>query len=91
MLNLKEVYQGWKNYLTNNKEARPIGAVRMKICSKCPLSVNGTCSKFKIGIVIKDFNYKGEFRAKGSVQKGCGCPLKMKVLSPDSQCPLGNF
>lgn len=91
MLNLKEIYQGWKNYLTNNEDAKPVGEARMKICSKCPLNVNNTCSKFKIGVVVDDFNYKGEFRAKGSIQKGCGCPLRMKVLSPESQCPLGKF
>lgn len=62
----------------------------MEICNQCPLNVDGVCSKNVFGEVVRDFVYKDGLRHKGQSMRGCGCPLKAKVLS-DSPCPLGKF
>lgn len=63
----------------------------MEICNKCPLQLNGVCSKSKTGIAIKSFEYNGENRYKGKTYTGCGCLLKAKTSNSDSKCPIGKW
>jgi len=64
---------------------------RMSICNKCPVNVNGVCSKNKSGVATKTFMYGNVARYEGKTYGGCGCPLKAKTHSETSQCPLGRW
>lgn len=88
---LKEIYQGWKNYLFNKEEVKTLSDKRKIACNSCPLNKNNVCTKHDGDIAIVDFNYRGESRFKGKMYKGCGCPLKAKQSSPNSQCPTGRW
>lgn len=64
---------------------------RLKICKRCPLNTNGICDSSKQGKSIKDFIYRGERRYWLMPYSGCNCPIKAKINSPTSQCPLGKW
>jgi len=89
----KEIVNGWKNYAFPTKEIEELAEDRALICATCPLNVKGTCSSSKVGKVEKTFYYKVENqnRLEGELHFGCGCPLKSKLRSENSQCPLGKF
>jgi hypothetical protein len=43
---LKEIYDGWKNYIFPNPETEKQAKERMAICIQCPkLLLNNICSK----------------------------------------------
>lgn len=87
----KEIAEGWLNSIDCSPEIKEIGERRALICAQCPLNVNNVCSKNQKGYVKSSFTYKDEFRQEGQLVTGCGCPLKQKVLSPSTQCPLNNW
>jgi hypothetical protein len=88
--NLKNIIQGWGNYLFNNDKIKEEAERKASVCAECPLNVNNYCSKQKQGIVVETFEYNEQIRLKGSIQNGCGCFLPAKTRS-DSKCPLGKF
>lgn len=91
--NYKNIYEGWKNDLFPTEEILAISEPRAKICASCPLNNDNTCSKKLEGEVVETFFYKvkGEMRQKGSIQKGCGCPLIKKTKALNDQCPLNKW
>lgn len=89
--NLKNIIEGWSNYLFDNKEIKELAESRAAICASCPLNVNNICSKQMSGQVVETFVYNEQLRIKGSTQKGCSCPLSAKTRSPESKCPLNKW
>ena len=69
----------------------PIAKKRLKICNRCPLNTNGVCDSSKQGKAVTDFYYRGERRSWLNDYYGCNCPIKAKINSPTSQCPLGKW
>lgn len=87
----KEIFQGWKNHITDNDEVKDLASHRMNICNGCFVKVDNTCSKLVSESAVKTFKYNGELRIEGQIYPGCGCPLVAKTKSPDSLCPLGKW
>jgi len=87
----KEIAEGWLNSIDCSDDIKEMGERRAIICAKCPLNIDNTCDKRTKGTVKTTFTYKGEIRQEGQLVQGCGCPLKQKVLSPSTQCPLNNW
>jgi len=77
--------------LIKNKKIEWMANKRLSICKKCLLNDDGTCHRKSYGPAVKDFNYHGEVRLKDKMYPGCGCPLKAKVNSVKSKCPLGKW
>ncbi len=93
---LKEILNGWTNLALDeldllDEDIKQEGERRAEICNSCPMRTGNTCDPNKVLPAIKDFVYNSEPRFKGKIYRGCGCPLKPKVLSTKSQCPIGNF
>lgn len=86
----QQIFLAFKNTIFKNEEVEKKAEEKLKHCFDCPIRNEGFCSKYKEGIVNKDFKYKWEERKKGQVVKGCGCDIYLKVRS-NSQCPVGNF
>ncbi len=87
----KEILNGFFNSIFPTEEILQMFKERLKHCFSCPLRNQFDCSRTKEAEAVKDFIYKGEERNKGIKYKGCGCILKIKAKSPNSQCPLGKF
>lgn len=45
MSKLKEIYNGWSNYIRNNEDILPLAEHRAKICSECPFNKVNMCTK----------------------------------------------
>lgn len=88
---LKEILNGWVNIFKKDDDLETLKNKRKSKCDGCPLNKNNICSKHLTAEVIEDFIYNGETRVKGQIVKGCGCPLKAKQASVDSQCPLNKW
>lgn len=88
---LKQISDGWINHWFDNDKVKDLAEYRARICAQCPLNINNVCSKNKEGSVRETFIYNEQIRLKGSIQKGCGCPLSAKTKSPTTQCPLNNW
>jgi hypothetical protein len=45
MSKLKEIYDGWTNYITSNPEVLPLADNRAKICAVCEFNKKNFCGK----------------------------------------------
>lgn len=86
MSNVKDIINGWSNYLigsdqTTLKEAKR----RAEICSTCIACVRGMHTAVLPDFAIK--NIKGMYCSEE--EGGCGCPLSPAVRSENHQCPKG--
>ncbi len=92
----KDIKDGFKNLLLSklgllSEDIVEEGLRRAAICSGCPLLLNEICNSNMEGTVVKDFVYYGKTFKKGDKNKGCGCSMKSKWLSPSAKCPLNKF
>jgi hypothetical protein len=83
---IQEIADGWSNLAKKkfgllSKEVLDMERERLYHCNRCHLKVQGICSKAK-----KGFSEKTK-----KLENGCGCPVKAKVLSPKTFCPLGKW
>ncbi len=80
---IKNILNGWKNYLVddplNNEEAK----VRAEICAVCPEAKEG-----KFTAVLKDYRLH---EIEGKYCGVCKCPLSAKVRSENESCPLNKW
>ena len=67
---LKEIYQGWKNYITNNPEMEKVSDERLKKCIEC--NKNSTNGQIKM---ISTCEECGCFLVAKSYSKNSKCPL----------------
>lgn len=49
MLNLRQIYQGWKNLIFENPEIEKLAKERALVCAKCPIRTDEVCDKSKGG------------------------------------------
>lgn len=79
MSKLKNILNGWSNYVFQSPEIEKLAKDRAVHCSTCPLNVNNTCSKKTT--VLHD----------NTLTSGCGCPLAGLLRSEESKCVLGKW
>lgn len=82
MLNLKNIFVGWKNYLTDDEIASELAQQRAKHCAVCPHAVEKEhLLKIQDSIQV----------IEGYTCDLCGCPLSAKLRAPDSKCDEGKW
>ena len=74
---LKEILNGWKNFLSKSEITEAVACHRAKICAACPHAKKGSLLTF-----IKDTLTE----VQGAYCSICKCPLSAKVRSNDI-CP----
>ena len=84
MWKLNEILSGWANVIIDKFNAldpsiKLQAEERFVLCNACHMREGNVCSTNKIGMHIETLEEKS----------GCGCFLSAKVLSPESECPLG--
>lgn len=79
MSKLKQIYEGWKNYVFLNEEVEKAARVKADICSKCPNAVED-----------KWFDLVDERieELSGLKCKLCDCPLSTLTRSKDKKCKI---
>lgn len=71
------ILDGLKNYVSRTTEVERLAKARMEICRECPL-----------------IDLKGDSCFAPGTQPccgSCGCSLKLKTRSLDSECPEGKW
>ena len=76
MFNPLEIYEGWKNYLTNDGSTQGLAKYRKAVCDGCPF--NSTNAK-------KLNDYKTLRFDEHCIE--CGCTLVAKQPAPSAACP----
>lgn len=73
----KNIFEGWKNYLTDDEMANKLALERSKHCSICQHA------EFKKHLL----NIKDDIHViEGYVCSLCHCPLSAKLRSTDEKC-----
>ena len=85
-LNVEHIITGWANVVKDkfnilDPETKDMAADRMQLCNMCYLRTGNTCDPKKGGMNLKT----------GQIEKGCGCNIAAKTLSPQSKCPLAKW
>lgn len=77
MFYLRNFFQGWDNWLTDNPEAAKMAQARAEHCQDCVFSVKGMVSEW-FGDKLKEIEgYKCDI---------CNCPLSGLLRAPGSSC-----
>ena len=85
MMNLKDIYEGWKAYMVSDSVALEVAKQRAKICIECqddqgrPVPKNGLFET-----ILPDYSIKEIQGLKCSV---CNCPLSTATRSKNYTCP----
>ena len=82
VLNLKNIYEGWKNYLTDNPEMIPVVKERAEECAGCDQSAIADIIIW-LGDDVKII--------EGMICKLCFCPLSTLLRAPESECELNKW
>lgn len=77
---IKDIINGWKNYLVDDPVIDAIAKQRAKVCEVCPEAKKG-----KFTAVLKDYK---QHEIEGKYCGVCKCPLSAKVRSENEKCPL---
>lgn len=85
-LNIEHIITGWANVVKDkfnvlDPATKNMAADRMQLCNMCYLRTGNTCDPSKGGMNLKT----------GKIEKGCGCNIAAKTLSPQSKCPLAKW
>jgi hypothetical protein len=81
-MNLKDLVNGWTNYIFDNPEAEKIAYNRAKICSNCPSNKKGNI------LVFLEDKLK---HIEGNYCDLCGCPLSPKLRSKKEKCDANKW
>lgn len=89
MSRLRDIINGWKNYVGNDAVALEIAKKRAGICVNCH-DENGEPNlvKMKFEELMPDFSMK---EIEGLKCKECGCPASTATRSEKYECPLGKW
>ena len=81
---IKQILEGWANYVESSKYTKKMMEYRLEICMKCPF-------KEKMGTVMT--TVVQAIHEDGSVYKcsKCNCPLASATASPTKKCPEGKW
>ena len=95
---INDILNGWGNSMRDsfgllNPITKAISEERLKKCDTCYLRIDNRCNANKEDFAEVNFMYKGEFRQKGKLYKGCGCNivLKSKCTNEQCKCPIGRW
>jgi hypothetical protein len=85
-LNVEHIITGWANVVKDkfnvlDPATKDMAGQRMQLCNMCYLRTGNTCDPKKGGMNLKT----------GKIEKGCGCNIAAKTLSPHSKCPLAKW
>ncbi len=83
MSKIKEIYQGWKNYIFPNQEVEMVAKERAEICAGCVHAV-----KMKYDELMPDDTLK---KIEGYCCELCLCPLSTKTRSLESNCEINKW
>lgn len=78
MSKLKNILEGWSNYLNEKPEVEALAKTRAEVCATCPHAIESTFAE------LVDFKPEP---VKGMVCAKCSCPLTKKIRSPHETCP----
>lgn len=81
-MQLSNIFNGWKNYLTNDVEIEHLAKERAKNCVSCKYKKDSTVFGW-VKDEIEEIN--------GTVCGLCSCIIAMKVRSKNEKCPLGKW
>lgn len=82
MSKLKNIIDGWKNYVFEDKDAKKLAESRAIKCAQCSMSVHGMVAEF-LDDEVKQI--------KGMKCDVCDCPLSTKLRAREEVCPLGEW
>ena len=80
---IKDILNGWKNYLVDDPVIEKVAKERATICSGCEEAKEG-----KFTAVLKDYKLH---EIEGRYCGECKCPLSAKVRSENESCPLDKW
>jgi hypothetical protein len=82
MLNLKNILNGWGNFIEKSEVTETVAESRAKICATC-----FECKEGKLLALIKDDlkEIEGHYCAL------CYCPISAKIRSINERCPLSKW
>lgn len=86
MSKIKEILEGWGNMFFQNfgglaPEIQKRADERLSVCHDCKIRSGVICDPTKVGTNEKT----------GKISRGCGCHLRAKAMSANSECPLGKW
>jgi hypothetical protein len=86
MSKIKEILEGWGNMLFQGydglaPELQQRVDERLSKCDDCKIRTGVICDPTKVGT----------HEQTGKIVRGCGCHLRAKAMSVNSQCPLGKW
>lgn len=81
---LRDILDGWANYIIDDPVTEQMAQHRASICAKCPFAevMSG------VHTLVADNKTK---QIRGMVCSKCSCPLSAKVRSSRSVCPIGKW
>ena len=82
-MSVKDIINGWKNYLVDDPVIDQVAKERAEICAACPSAKSG-----KFTAILKDYKLH---EIEGKYCGECLCPLSAKVRSENEKCPLGKW
>ena len=82
MSKIKNILNGWENFIAKSEVVESLARVRAEICSNCPKAKKSVLLAF-----VKDSLKEVE----GYKCAECQCPLSAKLRSKNEVCPLGQW
>ncbi|TXK78694.1 hypothetical protein [Mesonia sp. K4-1] len=80
---IKDILNGWKNYVVPDAIIDQEAEVRAEICASCPFAKKG-----KFSAMLRDYKFH---EIEGHYCGKCKCPLSPKVRSKNEKCPLNKW
>ncbi|MBW2961276.1 hypothetical protein [Mesonia aestuariivivens] len=87
---IKDILNGWKNYLIENPVIEEVAKERSKICATSGPNGNKCThlSKGKFTSMLRDYKLH---EIEGYYCSKCKCPLSAKVRSKNEKCPINKW
>jgi hypothetical protein len=81
-MKIKNVLNGWENFLDKSEVTEDLAKQRAKECVKCPKAKHGLLTAF-INDDLKEI--------EGHYCDICKCPLSAKLRSENENCPINKW
>ena len=86
MSKINEILDGWANLVKDrfgnlDEDVKKISQERLNTCDSCDIRMGSICNPSKVGLNVQT----------GKLERGCGCNIAAKTMSPRSRCPLGKW
>lgn len=83
MIKVKDIVNGWKNYMIEDPVVDKVAEERAKVCAACPEAKSGIFTA-----LLKDYKLE---EIEGKYCGICKCPLSSSVRSESKKCPLDKW